>query len=302
MFDKKEMARWVKYAGSDNGITVGRDWAGTEQGEQILPVLGNPFPSTYPFKITKLSDDAKIFNNEKSYFSPPDQEIKIKVAVEMGYVYDLSRLEKSKNKPLLVTKMKNGNYKVIDFVKTTIYTPKDLEAYRIPVILNGKEMKPIDFNDPKSIAAATLEVTVKTNSLGQFVYSGADEILNPGMIFFAFTIGTRIEGNYTPISKLELLSYAQAKEKSGRPNLNDSVYLKNKYLMVLFSAFNNSSYAPLYSFDQTYFSKNTDPGVETLSPFAKKIRNTPMKYSHRFNLKAFPGSPGGFSDHIFLRI
>jgi len=304
MFDKKEMSRWVKYAGSDKGVTIGRYWAGTEQNEQIYPVLGQPFKSSYPFKITKLSDDSRIFSNTNPFFQPPNQEIKIKVAIEMGYLYDLSRLEKIKGKPLLVTKLNNGNYKIIDFLKTTIYTPKDLEPYRIPVILNGMEMKPIDFTDQRSIDRATLEITVKSNSSGQFLYNGVEEVINPGMIFFAFSLGAKREGFYTPIVKAEILSHAQAKEKSGRPDLNDSVYLKNKYLMILFSSYNNSGYSPLFSFDETYFSKNTDPGIETISPLSAKIRNEATNYKHIFQLKArgIPGNVGGFSDHIFVRL
>jgi hypothetical protein len=319
MFESSYIPRWVGYQNNR--------WVGTERYDLIAPITGAPNPNDYPFKKYFLESNAPVYENTPNFFAPGPKnvEVKIKIAIQKGNLYDLSGIEKSRDKPLLVVKLSDGTYNVITFNQNLILTEDDLEKYRIPIMINGLEMKKIDFNKQKSVDAATLTTTIKFDQDGYTLPRGIGDPenlqYNRGQIYFlikkqANPDGTAINPeNYSRILGAEIISFDQlmAKNVFEKPGgswriKEDAPYMKDKVSITLLESFQHSSYIGIGSTNQSLFSKGTSIDIDNISPALLQQRSDDLsgknRYKQVFVFRGLPYSFGqlNFNDHFFCRV
>jgi hypothetical protein len=318
MFESSYIPPWVGY---QNGR-----WVGTPSNDLISPITGVPNPYDYPFKKYFLESDAPIYENrpDPSFFGngPKNLEVNLKIAIQKGNLYDISSLERSRSKPILVVKLSDGTYNVITFNQNLILTEDDLEKYRIPIMINGLEMKQIDFNDQKSIDAATLKTTIRFDQ-DSFTLPALPETVNfnRGQIYLlikkqANPNGTPINPeNYSRILGAEIITFDQLIAKNVFDKLGGfwtikegAPYMKDKISINMLESYVHSSYIGVGSASQLLFGKGTKIDIADISPALLKKYNDDIsgknKYQQVFQFQASPYSFGqvNFNDHFFCRV
>jgi hypothetical protein len=316
MFESSYIPRWVGY--------IDGQWVGTEIRDLIAPITGAPNPNDYPFKKYFLESNAPVYENTPNFSAagPKNVEVKIKIAIQKGNLYDLSSIEKSRDKPLLVVKLSDGTYNVITFNQNLILTEDDLEKYRIPIMINGLEMKKIDFNKQKSVDAATLTTTIKFDQDG-YTLPGVppeDIIYNKGKIYFLIKKQANPDGtpinpeNYSRILGAEIISFDQlmAKNVFEKPGgswriKEDEPYTKDKVFLTMLDSWRHSSYIGIGSANQSIFSKGTSIDIDNISPaLLQQYSDDNLgknRYTQVFRFGSANNSLGSnFNDHFFCRI
>jgi hypothetical protein len=303
MFESSYIPRWVGY---QNG-----EWVGTEIRDLIAPITGAPNPNDYPFKKYYLGSNAPVYENSPffPFGGPKNLEVIIKIAIQKGKLYDISGIERSRNKPLLVVKLSDGRYNIITFNQNLILTEDDLEKYRVPIMINDLEMKQINFNDQKSIDAATLTTVIKFDQRD----GAALSFDNPrGKIYFlikkqANPNGTPINPeNYSRILGAEIISHDQLMIKNGIGE--NSPYMKDKVSITMLDSSANARYTGMGSASQFLFSKGTFIDIDNISPaLLQQYRDDNSgknTYQQFFEFKGTPYSYGqvNFNDHFFCRV
>jgi len=318
MFKSSYIPPWVGYQN--------RRWVGTPSSDLISPITGVPNPYDYPFKKYFLESDAPIYENRiDPYFGggPKNLEVNIKIAIQKGNLYDLSGIERSRNKPLLVVKLSDGRYNIITFNQNLILTEDDLEKYRIPIMINDLEMGQINFNKQKTIDAATLKTTVKFNQDGITLPTEPPESggFNRGQIYFlikkqANPNGTPINPeNYSRILGAEIITFNQLLAKNVFEKINgnwtikvDAPYMKDKVSINMLESWVHSSYIGIGSASQLLFGKGTRIDIANISPaLLKKYSDDSSgknRYQQVFQFKSDPRSfnQTDFNDHFFCRV
>jgi hypothetical protein len=300
------------------------NWIGTEGYDLIKPIIGAPYPNDYPFKKYYLGSNAPIYENTPNFFAPGPKniEVTIKTAIQKGKLYDISSIERSRNKPLLVVKLSDGRYNVITFNQNLILTEDDLEKYRIPIMINNLEMKQINFNDQKSIDAATLTTTVKFDQDG-FTLPTLPEsgFFNRGQIYFlikkqANPNGTPINPeNYSRILGAEIITFDQLMNRNvfEKPGgfwtfKEGSPYMKDKVSITMLQSYTHSRYVGVGSSTDSLFGKGTIPNISNISPFLLQKYRDDISGKNRYRqVFEFKGgfnsfSEENFNDHFFCRV
>lgn len=201
------------------GLSYG--WCGTESNDFIAPILGQPFENNYPFKKFVVESDAPIFQNRLEFFGadgPANTTVNIKIAFQKGKVFDLFKIEKLINRPVIVTKLDSGLYRIIKTNGAIDYTEDELESIRVPVMINGSEMEDVDPGDLAGATDSTLSLQLKFNSLGNLptpTSTGGGN--NEGIVYLM--LKKRPSNNTTPpdpryyqqIIGAEIVSFSQLK-------------------------------------------------------------------------------------------
>lgn len=316
MFESSYIPRWVGFQN--------RRWVGTERNELIAPIIGAPYPDDYPFKKYYLESNAPIYENTPNFLvpGPKNLEVTIKVAIQRGKLYDISSIERSRTKPLLVVKLSDGTYNIITFNQNLILTEDDLEKYRIPIMINGTEMKQIDFKDQKSIDAATLTTTIKFDQDGYALPKEPENInYNRGQIYLLIKKQANPDGtpinpeNYSRILGAEIISFDQLMAKNvfektgGSWRIKEEApYMKDKVSITLLESWENSSYSGLGSATELIFSKGTTIDINSISPdLLQEYRDDisgKNRYRQIFQFKGTSSSSDlkDFNDHFFCRV
>lgn len=288
MFEKKNYPRWVDW--EDTGGQSVR-WFGTEN-KLIRPILGAPFPNDYPFKIYQIQNDAPVFEGESVSFFPKNLTINVKLAIQKGFLYDVSKIEPFKNNPLLITKRQDGKFRVITGGSSEDYELADFEAYRIPIFLNGKEMKTIDFSKPESVNDASLLIKIEYKN---GIIQGSFNSYGESQIFIVLTLTGGNSTRFKNITRADLMSYSQIKARG-------SGFLLRKTVIPFFSGFTAARYDTLGSPYGSYEFKAADAaGFSKLTEEELKKKKI---YQYYFDLRAGTATDTveNFYDHIFLRV
>lgn len=320
MFETSYIPKWVGYNN--------RQWTGTENSDLIQPIRGSPYPKDYPFKKYFLESDAPVFEDLPNFISangPPDLEVNIKVAIQMGNLYDLSLIEKSKTKPLLVVRLGDGNYNIITFNQNLILSEEELEDYRVPILINGKEMKPIDWEKQDSIDAATLTVGVKFNRDGYIMPEAPEGFFtgefNRGQIYLLIKKQANTDGspvnpaNYSRILQAEIVTFEQLKkqnaltDRSGYWALKEGGrYMKDKTSYLMMESYTKAQYVEVGAAYLYVSNKGVAYDPADSSPFLQKEYHESLsrKGSYRQTFSFAVGTrtdPGeNFNDHFFCRV
>ncbi len=319
MFESSYLPRWV---GFDDG-----HWTGTEGHDMIQPILGAPFPNDYPFKKYYLGSDAPIYENSPNFpnMGPPNLNVSVRTAIQKGKLYDLSKIEKSRTKPLLVVKLFTGEYNIITFNQNLILTEEDLEPYRVPILINGFEMKTLDWADPESIEASTLTTRVHFDSSGSTFPEAPESVsngtFNRGQIYLlikkqANPDGTPIiAGNYSRILGAELVTFDQLWAKNVFENRgglfaikDKNPYMKDKVSITMMESYTHARYEGVGAASILAINKAVGFNLDDASPFFLKAyqesvaRQTRYTQIFRFQGRFGSGDEQNFNDHFFCRV
>ena len=317
MFESSYIPPWVGFQN--------RRWVGTENDDLISPITGIPNPIDYPFKKYFLESDAPIYENRPDpYFGnrPKNLEVNIKIAIQRGKLYDISSIERSRTKPLLVVKLSDGTYNIITFNQNLILTEDDLEKYRIPIMINGTEMKQIDFKDQKTVEAATLKTTIKFDQDGlPFPIYPENSSYNRGRIYFLIKKQANPDGtpinpeNYSRILGAEIITFDQlmAKNVFEKPDgfwkiKEEAPYMKDKVSINMLDSYIHSSYIAIGSASQLLFTKGTEIDINNISPALLKKYSDDQSGKNRyqqvfrFQVDPYSFNQTDFNDHFFCRV
>jgi hypothetical protein len=121
----------------------------------ISPTNGESFPNSYPFKKFLISTNAPTFEGPGS---PKNLTINIKIGIEKGDIYDLSRISNLRARPLIISEKRDGSYVVVKDSITQKYTKQELEPFRAPLFINSAKMESFNsLNPDKNSLTVTLE-------------------------------------------------------------------------------------------------------------------------------------------------
>ncbi len=314
MFSKQNTLRWVEYARSTSTF----QWIGTEENEFVPPILGEPFPDIYPFKKFIVSTDAPVFTNSLGFTAqgPPNTVVNVKVAFQKGKVFDLFKVEKLINRPVIVIKLENGKYRIVKTNGAIDYTESQLEQFRVPVILNGREMVDVDPNNLSAATESTLTLQLRFNSGGGLPTPspvfGSDN--NDGMVYLM--LKKRPSSNTTPpdpryyqqIIGAEIVSFIQLKQRGAVTNgiINENhPYVKDRRRIILLDLNGIMRYRGVGSVESILATKgNFQP--ENYGGFIEKaVMNSATERTTQI-LTLVGGvdvfSEQHFNDHLFTRI
>ena len=319
MFESSYIPHWV---GFQDG-----NWIGTESHDLIQPILGAPYPNDYPFKKYYLGSNAPIYDNTPNFLTsgPPNLNVSIRTAIQRGKLYDLSKIERSRTKPLLVVKLFTGEYNIITFNQNLILSEEELEAYRVPIMINGLEMKQIDFTDQDSIDAATLTTRVKFDSSGYTFPEAPESVVpgtyNRGQIYLlikkqANPNGTPVNpANYSRILGAEIVTFDQLLAKNalelrgGFWALKESSpYMKDKVSITMMESYLYSRYVGVGAATELVSKKGVSFDFDDSSPLLYRkyqesvARQTRYKQVFTFEGRFGSSAEENFNDHFFCRV
>jgi hypothetical protein len=242
MFKEAVINRDVNYI--DNG------WLSRNQSFDS-PLRGVENPSDYPFKKYFINSDAPVFEDSPSFpAGPPNLIIRnVQVAIQQGSIYDLSRIEDSKTRPLIINKLRNGTFKIFTGSRTLVYEKKDFDRMRVPITINSSLMKPLDFKD---YAPNTLSSEFFFNEEGSVDLEKAYR-----MTFYLLLKKSRFANDqseqlseeqkrFSRIISAEIISYKQLKGRgvfnSSDQFVQSAPYMKDKILVDFFNLSSSFSY------------------------------------------------------------
>ncbi len=289
-------------------------WAGSQQEPFMGPIGKQPFDNTFPFKKYLISTDAPVLENTRDFVvrpAPPNLVANSKIAIQKGNIYDLSRIERSRNRPIMVSKLSNGSYRIITSNKDLTLTESQLSEYRVPLLINGKEMKDLDLKSPASINANSLTVRVTYNSFGQ--PKGTDDI-DEGQIHLLIQRQRDVVENvrdpnyYSRILGAELISSLQLREKrvidfAGKL-IPDHPYLKYKDRILFLEGRSAFGYVGVGSM-RYLFDNVVATDLDNYSPFFQEQYRESLNATRTQVYTALPNgsiNETSFHDHIFIRI
>ncbi len=211
----------------------------------ISPINGQSFPATYPFKKLLISTDAPII--ESTFENPRNLAINIKVGIEKGDIYDLSRISSSRFRPLMVSQKEDGSYIVVKDATTQKYTKQGLEPFKVPLFINSAKMESFDAENPDK---NSLTVTIEYDN------SGNQKINDKSKIFLVlqkrrFSENDSIQQveereRFSTLTGAELLSFNQLKARgaydSNNSFLPQSNFMRNKVRYLFMDAYSKMGY------------------------------------------------------------
>lgn len=298
---------------SDVFYSVGQ-WFGGEPS-LVSPIKGDILPVSYPFKKYFLETDAPILENSRPLrgFGLPNSTVNIKIGIEKGDVYDLSRLEQERQKPIVATKRKDGSVRVITSSRNLSLTPAQLSAYKVPVIINGKPIEKFDFEKPEK---NSLTLQLQFDASGNYVFN------EKGKIWLLITrqkFSENIEVQsreqrlkFSKILSVEIISFQQLKAK-GVFDAKDQInlrhpYLANKELFTFLNLIPKMGYIPLSNLSNIIREYGFQGGVDLslYGNYFNKLYQESRNQSNTFVFSIFRdvNSPPAenYIDDIFIRI
>lgn len=311
MFKETKINKQIRYIGSSfRGFGVELD----------TPMRGVPNESDYPFKKYFLESDAPIFTETSSFSAGGPKKFTInnvKIAIQKGNIYDLSKIQSAKDVPLVVTKLRNGKYNLMRGSQFSTLEKKDLDNIRVPITINSSIMKDYDSENP---FPNTLISKFFFDSSGQpdlnKSYQMSFYLVLRKLRFFEDEGKQRAEEEkrFSTITAAELLSYSQLKAKgvynSRDEFVSDSGYLRDRILIKFFDLTFRFSYFGINDLSQFAFNQREQGNIE-LSDYSEIFQeqynqSLEMKTTQVFGPKALNGPVGGeddsFIDDIFIRI
>ncbi len=213
----------------------------------ISPINGESFSSSYPFKKFLISTDAPAFDGPGN---PKNLTINIKVGIEKGDIYDLSKISNLRARPLMVSEKRDGSYVVVKDSTTQKYTKQGLENFRVPLFINSGKMESFDSLNPDK---NSLTVSIEYDN------NGNQKINDKSKIFLVIekrrfsqnnSIQTAEEREkFSTLVGAELLSFSQLKARGAydsndvfQPNSN---FMKNKVRYLFMDAYPKMGYVSI---------------------------------------------------------
>lgn len=271
-----------------------------------VPIEGTRLPLNYPFKKYWISDDAPVYPETPNFSSlgPPNLKVNFKIGVQKGNLYDLSLIAPSIYRPLLVSKLKNGNYRIITFTGAVEKTIEELEYLRVPISMNGALMNTVNFEEEVSDSLLfNLQVIFDKSGMTDFRFH------NPGQIYLL--IKKHLNSSNEKFSRLvsaELVSYLQLQSRgvfNSKGIFNPAhSYLKDKTMILFFDLNLKVRYfgvgslkgdlRGVYPFESPY---------EDLGIGFKESYEGQTKYIQQLSRTHSQQTPqDNFIDHIFTRL
>lgn len=290
-------------------------WAGSQQEPFVGPIGQQPFDKDYPFKKYLVDTDAPVLTNTKDFvvsFAPPNSLINSKIAIQKGNIYDLSRIERSRNRPIMVSKLLNGSYRIITSNKDLTLTENELSEYRVPLTINGKDMQTLNLDSPSSISANSLAIRVKYGAGGlPSNVSPVDESKIHMLIQRQKDVvdGVRDPNYYSRILGVELISSIQLRERrviDFYGNLvRDHSYLKHKDRITFLDGQASLRYLGVGSLRNIFDNAGTTADLDDYSDFFQKQYKASIAAQRTQVYQALPDGPVDgtcLHDDLFLRI
>ena len=249
--------RWVDIASGRNGKTmpeIGNCLHGTEN-DLILPLHGRVFEQDYPFKIKIFNSTAPVLRGDSninifSLFNPvqlANLKITVSVAIQFGKIYDLAKLAIEKKSPVAVSKRKSGNYKILTSSQNSLATEAEIDFLRVPVYVNGAEMKPIDLLSNSSMLSQSFNLEFEYNDTG-IGFKGNGTRYDDYNIYLVLSFSTKNGGSYSEkydlISSVNIVTGKQIREQEISDTENE--------ILTLFTPWGKAGYHHL-PIDSSYY-------------------------------------------------
>ena len=95
----------------------------------------------YPFKIHMISCNAPVIFSDSAYLKTETSTFVLKIAMNKAVVYDVSKMEVSRKKPMEIVRRDDGRYLKIGIQgERKFLTKADLSAMEVPITINGTAM------------------------------------------------------------------------------------------------------------------------------------------------------------------
>jgi len=136
-------------------------WNGNQLRSLNYPMGVMTFQPDHPFKKYFVQSDAPVLDNipDVNYLGPKNGTVNIQIAIQQGFIFDISKIERDKKRPAIVSKLRDGRYRVLTSNKNLVLTHEQMMEYAVPVRINGRVMQPLNLDD---LAASTNLLTVKS--------------------------------------------------------------------------------------------------------------------------------------------
>lgn len=245
----------------------------------------------HPFKIFFVSDTAPVLESASQTLSPTlKNEFEMTLAINEGFVYDLSLYDPNYNHPLLVTKRLDGTFLFLS-QKREVFQLKDLERMKIPVKIGTQTMTEVIPGAP----GPTITLTIKTK--GEFIDFDEYDLNGMGCLFLEVifrNIQVSVAGKATPISSATILTAEQIRQKYGQATSfsGGEVFVPGEFSR------NRTRFIRIYSPDGCRFIPANAVSYKTFTPAVAATEGPyqfvfyPMPQADQKTLK----------NHLFLRI
>jgi hypothetical protein len=290
-------------------------WEGNQQNSLIEPTGRQPFEPDYPFKKYFIGSDAPVLEDTKDFVrqGPPGLSVNVKIAIQMGKIYDLSQIERSRNRPILVSRLKSGKFRVITSNKDLLLSEDEMDQYRVPLSINDKIMKPMNLAIKEEVEANTLNVRflLGPDAIPKYKGNGLDE--GQAYIFLKKQNNGQSETYYSKILSAEIVTYVQLRAKrviDFNGNLvADHTFLRDKIRMDFLDIYPKMGYRGVNSMREIL---GLGVGGVPLDNYGEFFKDQYLKNIAAPHTQIFGVLPGNTStalrgnenvhDHLFLRV
>ncbi len=295
------------------------DWVGNQLMSLNYPMGIMTFKDDHPFKKYFIQSDAPVLENVKdvNYLGPRNGEVNIQVAIQQGFIYDISRIERNKNRPAIVMKLRDGRYRVMTANKNLVLTSEQMADYAIPVKINGKNMQTLDF---ENLQVSPSKLTVKS----KFDVWGQPSVIDvyEGRIYLLIERqkdvipGRRDPDYYSRILGAEIITGQQLRTKRAIDEYGnfdfEHHYLQHKDILTFLDVAGRFGYVGVGS--MRYVFEGEEAQFENYSDFFKKTYQDNVKTPKDHFFTVLPGAARGGSlfgggggieemcDHLCIRI
>lgn len=266
------------------------------------PKFGVNFEN-HPFKFFFVSSDAPVvINDSTSLPVSVENNVKMNLAINEGFVYDLSRYKKSRKEPLYITKRKDGRFLAIGLNSKEFLTEDSLDALKVPVTINGAEMKQVTTNETGPIISLTMRMK---GSTANFLGDPAED----GCVYLQVTFEdiNELETNSTAgIDSADILTGKQIKEKYEDVVFYDTENIElpgqsntTRFLKIFDG--NAATYTCINS-SVSFLSKNFAKTSSYSEQLKKSLSDQAAGGTFYFIFQPRPSAYPVLKNHLFLRI